>query len=347
MGQPVIDVSFKTTADLTMRTSGSGILGLILADDTKEDTSYNYKKYTDIVKSHWTVSNLDYLEKGFIGHPKQIIVERVTTTEPNYENAIKRLKQKKVNFIAIPDLTDESKTELIKTIKALRQDKCTIKFVLGNTAADDEGVVNFSSDDIKVGTKIYTTQQYTVRISGLLAGLALDKSATYQVLPEVEGFTESLDPDGDADAGKLILLNDGEKIKLGRAVTSLKTVSENKSEEMKKIKIGTAMDMMRDDISRSFESDYIGMNNSYDNKIVFMSAIKEYFKKLVRLGVLDDTYSHSVELNVSAIRDFLGDSVSEMADDEVKRQNTGSHIFLTAKIRFADAIEDLHFDIYM
>lgn len=39
MGQPVIDVSFKTTADLTMRTSGSGILGLILADDTKEDTS--------------------------------------------------------------------------------------------------------------------------------------------------------------------------------------------------------------------------------------------------------------------------------------------------------------------
>ena len=349
MGQPTIEISFKTTADTTVRSSGSGVVGLILGDDTKEDTTYVYKKATGVVKSHWSTRNLDYIDLAFQGSPKQLIVERVSTTEPNYEDAIKRMKQKKVNFLAIPGLSDESKPELTKLLKAMRKEKCTIKTVLANTTADDEGIINFCSDDIKVKGRStsYSAQEYTARVAGCLAGLPLDQSATYYILSDVESFTESTDPDGDADAGKLILLNDGENIKFGRAVTSLTAVSDDKSKDMKKIKIVIGADMMVDDIKRTFEQQYVGMNNSYDNKVVFMNSIKEYFKKLVRYGVLDDTYEHAVELDIDAISEYLGDKAAEMTDDEIKRANTGSHIFLKASVKFSDAIEDLKFVIQM
>lgn len=349
MGQPVIDISFITTTDTTLRSSGSGIVGLILADDTKEDTTYIYKKATGVVKSHWSTQNLGYIDLAFQGSPKQVIVERVSTTEPNYENAIKRMKQKKVNFLAIPGLSDDSKSDVVKLLKAMRKEKCTIKSVLANTAADDEGVINFCSENIKVKdrTTAYSAQEYTAKVAGCLAGLPLDRSATYYILSDVESFTESTDPDDDADAGKLILLNDGENIKFGRAVTSLTTVSDGKSKDLKKIKIITGADMMVDDIRKAFEEQYIGINNSYDNKVVFMNAIKEYFKKLVRYGVLDDTYEHTVELDVEAISEHLGDAAAEMSNDEIKRANTGSYIFLKASVKFSDAIEDLKFVIQM
>jgi len=349
MGQPIIEISFKPAADTTMRSSGSGVVGLILSDGTKEDTTYAYKKGTGVVKSHWTAQNLDYIDLVFQGSPKQVIVERVSATEPSYEDAIKRMKQKKVNFLAIPGLSDENKPEVTKLLKAMRKEKCTIKTVLANTAADDEGIINFCSESIKVTgrTAAYSAQEYTAKVAGCLAGLPLDRSATYYILSDVESFTESTDPDGDVDAGKLILLNDGENIKFGRAVTSLTTVQGDKSEDMKKIKIVTDADMMVDDIKRTFEKQYVGMNNSYDNKIVFMNAIKEYFKQLVRYGVLDDTYEHTVELDVDAIREYLGDKAANMTDDEVKRANTGSYIFLKASVKFSDAIEDLKLVIHM
>ena len=349
MAQPIIEISFKPAADTTMRSSGSGVVGLILSDATNEDTTYVYKTAAGVVESHWTAQNLEYIDLAFNGSPKQMIVERVSSTDPRYEDAIKRMKQKKVNYLAIPELSDEDKPEVIKLLKALRQEKCTIKTVLANTAADDEGIINFCSENVKVTgrTLAYSAQEYTARVAGCLAGIPLDRSATYYILSDVESFTESTDPDDDADAGKLILLNDGENIKLGRAVTSLTTVQGEKSEDMKKIKIVTDADMMVDDIKRTFEKQYIGMNNSYDNKIVFMNAVNEYFKQLVRYGVLDDTYEHTIELDINAIREYLGTSAADMTDDEVKHANTGSYIFLKASVKFSDAIEDLKLVIHM
>ena len=53
----------------------------------------------------------------------------------------------------------------------------------------------------------------------------MTESATYQVLADVTSITESLTADEDINSGKFILVNDGEKIKVGRGVNSLATLS--------------------------------------------------------------------------------------------------------------------------
>lgn len=47
-----------------------------------------------------------------------------------------------------------------------------------NAAADDEGIINFATDNIEVGAKTYTTAELCCRIARILAGLLLHLSAT-------------------------------------------------------------------------------------------------------------------------------------------------------------------------
>ena len=100
----------------------------------------------------------------------------------------------------------------------------------------------------------------------------MTEGATYQTLAEVESITESTTPDDDIDGGKFILINDGEKVKVGRGVNSLVTLSGDKTEDMKKIKIIDSLDLIRDDIKASFEENYINVVNSHENKMLFIGV---------------------------------------------------------------------------
>ena len=153
----------------------------------------------------------------------------------------------------------------------------------------------------------------------------MTEGATYQTLAEVESITESTTPDDDIDGGKFILINDGEKVKVGRGVNSLVTLSGDKTEDMKKIKIIDSLDLIRDDIKASFEENYINVVNSHENKMLFIGAVNQYFKSLQSQGVLYDG--------------------ADWTDSEVEVANTGSIIFAGADITIQDCIEDLSFKI--
>ncbi len=64
-------------------------------------------------------------------------------------------------------------------------------------------------------------------------------------LEEVESVAAVADPDSAVDGGKLILLHDGRKAKIARAVNSLTTVPEGQSPALKKIKVVEAIDLIR------------------------------------------------------------------------------------------------------
>jgi hypothetical protein len=118
---------------------------------------------------------------------------------------------------------------------------------------------------------------------------------------------------------------------------------------MKKIKIIEGMDLMRDDIRTTFEENYIGINNSYDNKVMFVAAINQYFDGLVRQGVLYGEADNIADIDVDAQRDWLSQKydISEYSDDDIRKAKTGSYVFVTATVTFCDAIEDLNFSINM
>lgn len=353
MGLPEILIEFKTQGTTAIQRSAKGIVALILKDDT--NTSFDTKIYTSIDEvdsADWTATNKDYIEKTFMGTPSKVIVERISTTATDYNAALDRMKNKKWNYLAIPGIDSLDVSNIATWIKTERDvNNKTFKAILPNIAADHEGIINFATEDIKVGIKTYTASEYTCRIAGILAGLPYSRSATYYELPEVESIAESTDPDADIDDGKLILINDGERIKIARAVNSLTTTTTDKGEDFKKIKIVEGIDLVRDDIRNTFDNNYVGkIVNTYDNKILFFAAVNAYFKELARQDILDPNYDNKAEIDVIAQKLYLqskGIDVDNMKEQEIKEYNTGSKVFAMAKVKFVDAMEDLQFTVFM
>ena len=146
------------------------------------------------------------------------------------------------------------------------------------------------------------------------------------------------------------LAGDGTKIKIARGVNSLTEFTENKSSDFAKIKIVEAVDMIRDDIRNTFEDEFVGkVENSYDNKIVFIAAVNKYFKDLASRGVLYDQFDNKAEIDIDATREWLSQTkdVSSWDDEKIKTANTGTNVFVKANIQIQDAIEDLNFRIYI
>lgn len=350
MGLPQILIQFKTLAETLVTRSERGVVAVILKDNTSTFDTKIYTKESEITKSHYTATNLSYLSLIFLGNPSKVIVERIGTTG-TIETALTRLKNKKWNYLTVPVITGDEIGDVAEWIITQRNDyRKTFKAVLPGAAADNEGIINFITENIKVGTKTYSVAEYCPRIAGILAGLPLNQSATYFALSEVESITESEDPDADIDAGMMILINDGTKIKIARAVNSLVTVSDTKGADFKKIKIVEAVDMMRDDIRTTFEDEYVGKTeNSYDNKIIFIAAVNKYFKELTRSGVLYDKYDNKAEVDVTATAEWikLSRDISSWDEEKIKTANTGTNVFVKANIQIQDAVEDLDFSIYM
>lgn len=349
MGLPEIIVAFKTAASTAVQRSGHGIVALILKDESNETVSYSYTKESQVADGHWTEANRDYIKKTFLGSPGRVLIERIGAEE-DYAAALGRLKNKSWNYLAIPDLGDGEQKTIADWVIVQRKSGKTFKAVLPSYTADNEGIINFATENIQVGAKVYTTAQYCCRIAGILAGTALDNSCTYAVLAEVDTITESTDADADVDAGKLILINDGQRIKIGRGVNSLTTVEAPKKEDWKKIKIIDGMDLVQDDIRTTWTENYVGMGGKYDHKILFISAINVYLKSIASEGVLDDENENLASINIEAQRAFLEKldvAYAEKSDEEIKKANTGSKVFVQANVKFCDAMEDLDFTIYM
>ena len=118
--------------------------------------------------------------------------------------------------------------------------------------------------------------------------------------------------------------------------------TEDKNEQFQKIKIVEVMDSLFDDIKTTIEDSYLGKYaNTYSNKCLLISAINVYLQSLVDKGILN---KGEVEIDVNAVRTYLiskGVDVSNMEEEEIKRANTGSKVFLAANVSILDAIEDI------
>ena len=356
MGLPEINIYFKQAADTAIKRSGQGIVALILRDATALEALKNpssvYDDFDKVNKTHYTDENYDYIKKTFLGSPKRVLVEHIGE-EDALEAVLSRLKNKKWNYLAMPSCSEEEAKELADFIAAQRNNKKTFKAVM-NYEANDPGVINFATGGIVAGDKTYTAMQYAPRIAGLLAGLSFNDyeraSATYATLAEVTAIEESVDPDKDINAGKLILINDGSGIKIGRAVNSLAQLSDGQKEEMKKIRIVEIMDLIRDDIHTAYSENYVGkFANNYDNKLLFVNEVNQYFKRLADNDILEREYENIAFINVEAQRKWLAEKsdVSNLTDEQIKKAKTGSKVFLGGNILAVDAMEDLDMAIGM
>lgn len=388
MGAPSIDISFIEKAISAITRGERGIV-MLWVKDTLPTPAINPATVvteSDIPAglSDVSVEQVKLAMIGYTNAPKKVLVycmgiaedAETAAVDTGYKKAMEASETIKFDYLAVPTAETDKKAEDLATwVKTMRENKKKkIKAVLPNVAADNEGVINFTTEkSVKTetvtaedGTKttvdtIYTAEQYCARIAGLIAGTPMTIACTYAPLSELSDCTRLTDIDTPVDNGEFIIFYDGEKVKVVRGVNSFVTTVEGKGDSFKKIKIVEAMDMINDDIVKTAQDSYLGKYaNSYANKCLLISAISSYFAQLKRDGIIS---SYSVALDPDAIRIYLkskglkavidnGETsetkeVDDCSDEEIIRADTGAGVFLTGNVKILDAIEEIKLPIYI
>ncbi|RAU93208.1 phage tail sheath C-terminal domain-containing protein [Paenibacillus sp. YN15] len=354
MPLPSIQIVFKQAAAAAVTQGATGIAALILKDASVDSGVAEHQLYTvSDIPAALTDANKDYARLALAGAPAQVKLVVIPAGAADYAAAQEYLETIRWNVLAVPGIAAADAASMGVWAKGLFETKLRkITAVLPSVAADHPAVVNFTTDTIKVGSVTYTNSDFTARIAGLIAGLPLSVSPTYQVLPEVTGVPKLTKAQADAavDAGKLILYHDGEKVKIARGVTSFVTPTEAMGTDWKKIKVVRILNKLYEDIRKTAEDNYIGkMNNSYMNKVLLVSAINAYFEGLEQSGILDPGKNRA-SIDVAAQRIYLqstGVDVTGMNEQQVKEANTDDQVFLKAAVQPLDAIEDIKLDIFL
>lgn len=350
MGLPSISIEFSSKGTSAIQRSERGVVAVILKDNVESITYMQYTSIADIDFTAITERNHDYLKLVFSGIPSMVHVVIIPTSSTDYTQALKKLKDLRWNYLTIPTIEKSDTLTISAWIKEQRDNnKKTFKAILPECNADHEGIINFTTGGITTADgKKYNANEYCARIAGALAGLSLARSFTYYKLNDIITADVPDNPDERIDSGELIIIFDGDEYKIGRAVNSLTTFVTDKGDDFSKIKIVEAMDLYRDDITQTFHDMYVGkIRNDYDGKQSFVAAVHSYHRSLMP-EVLDSSYNHTAGIDIEAQREFLiskGEEVSKMTDIQLAQGNTGSKVFLKAKIKFVDAMEDLVYKV--
>lgn len=343
MGLPEIFISFETAAASAIRRSSRGVVCLLLEDGTAGgETVQTYEALSEVPQELFTAENYRTIALAFRAAPRKVIVVRLD------ENSVAVLESLAFDWLAAPCM---EAGELVEAIRFYRNQGRSVKAVVANADMPDcEGIVNLCVDDLVLEDGTVTAEAYTARIAGLLAALPLTHSATYAALPEVVSCGGYADPDEAVHDGKLIIVGGSSGYRLGRAVTSLTTLTAEKGAPFQKIKILEGIDLIRSDIARAFESGYVGkVSNDYDSKLLLVTAINGYLAGLAG-DVLDKAAVNRCFVSLKGQKNWLqshGVDTSGMTDAAILRANTGSQVFLEASLTFCDAMEDLYLVIAM
>lgn len=365
MGAPSINIAFKEQAIAAINKGDKGIVAMILCGGTAATAVVTQIIDAADIPAGYSSTNKGYINqvlKGYQHPPKKIIavlIEGDSDMADDLVLAEAQLENYDWDYLIMPEATSTEASALATWIKSQRDNKFKkYKAILPNTTADHEGIINLI-EGYNEGSTTYTAAEACCRIAGIIAGTPWSMSCTYAPIPEATGITTSrtaAQTDTAVDAGQLCLMWDGEKVKIVRGVNSLTTTSEAKGQSYKKIKLVETMDLIRTDIRKTAEDNYVGKyNNSYDNKCLLTTAINGYFDTLVRDGILASGYC---EIDVPAQRNYIkshggtfvldGETINieDATELQIKMANTGSQVFLRCTISMLDALEDINIDIY-
>lgn len=381
LGMPSISIFFQEAGIEAVQRSQRGIAAMILEEEksvidklfsqheyegtTLEALSVPHVVYTlDDIPAELSGNNKDYITKCMLGYqktPYRVKIyfqekDETKDTEPDkFADTLAVLATDRWDYLAIPTIRPEQLEHVGTWMKTNRENKYKrSKVVLPGYNGDYEGIINFANTRIVTATKEYTPAEYTARIAGLIAGTPMTISATYAPLAEViDCDKHTLDEnDEKVNKGEFFIFWDGEKFKMSRAVNSLVTTIQGKGEGYQTIKIVDIMDMIYDDIKKTAQDSYIGKyTNDYDNKCLLIAAIRGYFRELEKGRLLQKDYS-TVDIDVEAVRIYqeqhglyTKEELANMSEQEIKELDTKKKVFLTAKIKILDAMEDIELPI--
>ena len=375
MGQPNIAIDFKNKSDSAVTRSARGVACIFVKDKTvsglnkytrKQQIKENYDGITKNLISlgfdrYGTNKVLVYSIKQTVTTPSDPGPE-VTTDDETLEEALKKLKNIPINYLACDFELSEDDIKALKDFTIERFKKNRGVLVVTDKEIDSEFFINCKTSNIK--DKEYETNSvhFAVETAMRFSALPFNQSMTNKPLPYITAADEFDNEDVEAEKGNFIVRFDGENYKYGRAVTGLQTLSDGKTLDMKNVQVMEGMCLVKGDIASAFEN-YIGnYNNTDPNRLIFIAEANEYLRQLGNEGVLNPKYNNHVEIDINAMRDYMEYNVdlqgnpkaphdtSAMSDEEVSIDAEGwtdTIVFLTGSIRFSKAMEDLKLTMYI
>lgn len=352
IGLPSLSIQFQAAAQAAANRSKKGFAGVFVRDAKVQ--GLHQLSSAALIPTELGQDNQDYIARTFTGSDRgspskvvAVVIAPGTEDTTALAAGLTLIESLSLDYIAgPPDITEKEKALLQFWVKARRRAYRTEKAVIPQAGdPDDMGIINFDETSLSAGAAEFTAGQYASRLAGILAGIPQSMSSTSAALPELTAVTPRTlaEQDGAVDAGKLILVHDGQKAKIGRGVNSLTTIPANGKEDWRKIKVVEGMDLITYYLRTTIEAQYIGRYaNTYDNKCVLITAVTEYFDYLERSGVLSKGESF-VGIDTAAQERWLKSQGVETADltgQQIKEHDTGSWVFLKCGGRLVDAMED-------
>ena len=336
-----ISIIFKQRVANLIKTGDKGIV-LYATKNAAQTADVVVKEFTSALSIDGVTDPIKAkIKQIFLGEAKKVICVTYKTT---FETAAESINKKYFNWLAC-DIADD-----LADVVALAKEK-NYKTVVFNIKADEKHIVNFTNPSVTdtAGTVI-TAVNYIPRIVGALAGLSYDCSAsalTFSDLSDVAKPTV-------IDEGAFILYVKEDKVKVAAPVNSLTTLTENVTEDMKSITIVEGMDRTEYDIRYAFDNSYKGKyKNKYDNQSLFIGAVKEYFRQLAKLNILDPEYANTCEVDIEEQKAAWiasgKDEATVRAWDALttKKMTYKKKLFLACDVKYLDAMEALQFTINM
>ena len=385
IGLPKVDVIFKGLANTAVVRSGRGIACIILKDNTGMDTLElkakkeslvneeelkaksvitenkilkQYKGFTEVESTDYTEENYKIIEDVFLTEINKLYVIKIPN-DKTFDD-IKPFIKKDINWIAYIGETREEQKKLADFVKLENKSRSkrlkAICYNLQEAEADNMHIVNFvNASVIKADGKSLVGYKYLGRLLGVLTGCRMDMSVTYSILSDLNSVEQIGDTDAINEAigkGKFVLINDDDGVRIARGVNSLQKNDKEHTEDMKYITIVEAMDLIYEDIVNTFKQVYLGrFKNSYDNQVLFISAINSYFRDLAREEILDPNYNNISFVDIEKQRETWIENgkleATNWSDIQVKNNTFRTNVYLQANVKFLNAMEDLLFIVNM
>ena len=121
--------------------------------------------------------------------PKRAIIAFAGAEYAEIDDALKALGDEDASYVALSGSAEGQAEKVVAWVKEQREIGKSVKAVLPENTADNEAIINFSTESVTVGDKLYTAEQYCARICGLLAGTPITESATYSILSDATDCT--------------------------------------------------------------------------------------------------------------------------------------------------------------
>lgn len=298
--RPGLYINFKNAAVAQISGGARGTVAIPLKAFTggsaTAKTFYTVTNETDATALFGS-ANITSIKYALQGGAKEVLVYTLpaSATATDYTDARTAFDTRPFNVHVFDgEVTAAIQDSTLTWVNANKADGKHFLAVFGAAAAADDQTpatgnarsVRLLSDyaaNLTVGGVIdgvaVSSGVYAPYAAGLIAGTPINRSITYKVVPvtDVNKRYTNAEVVTALAAGSLLLVNDGEKVKIEQGLTT----------SAKKIRSIRARQAISNDITKTAADSYIGqINNDADGQAALISAVKAYLETLEGEGVL-------------------------------------------------------------